>query len=138
MDTREIDVGDGRIRTRITGSGPAILFVHGALVNGRLWGGVVERLRDRFTCVVPDLPLGSHALPLPPGADRTPAGQARRIARLLEVLDLRDVTIVGNDTGGALVQLVAAEHASRLGRVVLTNCDALEVFPPAAYAYLGW
>lgn len=138
MITRDLFVGDGTVRTRIVGSGPPVVLVHGALVDGRLWDALVERLRDRFTCVVPDLPLGSHVLPLPDDADRTPAGHAARVARLLEALDLRDVTLVGNDSGGAICQLVAAHHPDRLARLVLTNCDALEVFPPAAYAYLGW
>jgi pimeloyl-ACP methyl ester carboxylesterase len=137
-ETRDILVGDGTVRTRVVGSGPPIVFVHGALVDGRLWDGVVARLAGSFTCVVPDLPLGSHLLPLPVGADPTPAGHARRVAALLEALDLRDVTLVGNDSGGVLCQLVAAHHPERLGRLVLTNCDALEVFPPAAYAYFGW
>lgn len=135
---RDIDTGDGTLRTRIVGRGPALLFVHGALVDGTLWDAVVARLADRFTCVVPDLPLGSHHVALPAGADRTPAGHAARLARLLDALDLRDVTVVGNDSGGAVAQLLCADHADRVGRLVLTNCDALEVFPPAAFAYLGW
>ncbi|MEQ1506931.1 MAG: alpha/beta hydrolase [Myxococcota bacterium] len=143
MIDRDVHLSDGTLRVRIDGEGPPIVFAHGALANGRLWDGVVERLRSRFTCVVPELPLGSHTVPLPPGADRTPAGQARRIAELLVALDLRDVTLVGNDSGGAVSQLVAADHAGpvgrgRLGRLVLTNCDALEVFPPRAFAYLTW
>jgi pimeloyl-ACP methyl ester carboxylesterase len=131
MATRDIQVGDGTLRTRIVGEGPAVVFVHGALVDGRLWEGVTERLAGRFQCVVRDLPLGSHAVPLPPEADRSVAGHARRIARLLEVLDLRDVTLVGNDTGGAICQLVAVNHPERLGRLVLTNSDPLEVFSAA-------
>ena len=55
---------------------------------------------------------------------------------LLEALDLEDVTIVGNDSGGVISQILAADHGERVRRLLLTNCDALDVFPPTAYAYL--
>jgi pimeloyl-ACP methyl ester carboxylesterase len=81
---------------------------------------------------VPDLPLGSHSLPMNKGADLSAPGLARLIAEFIERLELEDVTLVGNDTGGALCQLVAADHPERLGRLVLTTCDAFENFPPPA------
>jgi pimeloyl-ACP methyl ester carboxylesterase len=72
-----------------------------------------------------------------PDADLSPQGLADLIAELLERLDLRDVTLVGNDTGGALCQFVVTRHPSRIGRLVLTNCDAFDNFPPAAFRPLG-
>src|SRR3981189_1851800 len=102
----ELTLEQGTIRYRDEGAGPVLFFVHGALVDGRLWEPVVRRLRDRFRCVVPDLPLGSHARPMAPRADRSPHGVAALIAQMLEDLDLRDVTLVGNDSGGALCQLL--------------------------------
>jgi pimeloyl-ACP methyl ester carboxylesterase len=93
----------------------------------------VQRLRDRFRCIVPDLPLGSHELPMPAGADLSPHGLAALIAAFLDALDLEDVTLVGNDTGGGLCQLIAVAHPERVGRLVLTDCDAFENFPPKAF-----
>jgi pimeloyl-ACP methyl ester carboxylesterase len=81
---------------------------------------------------VPDLPLGSHSLPMDKGADLSAPGLARLIAEFMERLGLEDVTLIGNDTGGALCQLVAANHPERIGRLVLTTCDAFENFPPPA------
>jgi pimeloyl-ACP methyl ester carboxylesterase len=81
----------------------------------------------------PDLPLGSHRTPLERDADLSPTGLARLIADFLAALDLQDVTLVGNDTGGALCQLVVTRHPERVGRLVLTNCDAFETFPPKAF-----
>jgi pimeloyl-ACP methyl ester carboxylesterase len=138
MQMIDVPVGDGVLRTRVMGKGPVLLFVHGALVDGKLWDPVLPHLVDRFTCVIPEMPLGSHTLPLPAHADRSPAGHARRVARLIEALSLRQVTLVGNDSGGAISQLVAADHSENIERLVLTNCDALEVFPPKAFAYLAW
>ncbi|GAC1310210.1 MAG: alpha/beta fold hydrolase [Vulcanimicrobiaceae bacterium] len=112
------------------GRGAPLVFIHGVFVNGQLWRKVVPELEARFRCIVPTLPLGAHTVPLLPTADRTPRGLARSIADFIDALDLHDVTLVGNDTGGALCQLVVAHHPERMARVVLTNCDAFENFPP--------
>lgn len=129
----EITLSQGTIRYRDEGDGPAVVFVHGVLVNGRLWDPVVDRLAGQARCIAPDLPLGSHRLPMRPDADLSPHGHAQLIANLIAALDLNDVTLVGNDTGGALCQFVAVRHPERIGRVVLTNCDAFERFPPTAF-----
>jgi pimeloyl-ACP methyl ester carboxylesterase len=127
----ELTLDQGTIRYHDEGSGPTVVFIHGALVDGRLWQPVVHRLRDRFRCVIPELPLGSHEQPMPPDADLSPTALATLIADILDRLDLRDVTLVGNDTGGGLCQLVVTSRPERVGRLVLTNCDAFEDFPPA-------
>ena len=123
----------GTLRYRDSGTGPVLVFVHGLLVNGSLWRDVVPRLERRARCVVPDWPYGSHEIPLERGADCTPAGHAALIAEFLEALDLDDVTLVGNDSGGALSQIVAARHPERLGRLVLTPCDSFENFLPPMF-----
>ena len=133
---QEVRLPQGTIRYRESGSGEPIVFVHGLLVNGRLWEGVAERLAPDFRCIVPDWPLGSHAVPMDPGADISPPGLARLVADFLEALELDGVTLVGNDTGGAICQLVATKHAERIGRLVLTNCDAYDNFPPKLFSYL--
>jgi pimeloyl-ACP methyl ester carboxylesterase len=129
----ELTLDSGTIHYRDEGAGPVLVFIHGALVDGRLWEPVVDRLRGRFRCVVPDLPLGSHRRPMRPDADLSPHGLAALIAEVLERLDLHDVTLVGNDTGGALCQLVVVRHPERVGRLVLTDCDAFGDFPPKAF-----
>jgi pimeloyl-ACP methyl ester carboxylesterase len=128
LETVELDAG--RIRYRDSGSGPTLVFAHGLLVDGNLWRKVTPLLRDEFRCVVPDLPLGSHREAMRADADLTPPGVARILADLMSALDLDDVTLVGNDTGGAISQLVAANYPERLGRLVLTPCDAYENFLP--------
>jgi pimeloyl-ACP methyl ester carboxylesterase len=105
------------------------VFVHGLLANSVLWRDVIAELAPRFRCVALDLPLGGHSLPMP-DADLTPPGIARLIADALVSLGLNDVTLVGNDTGGAICQILIAERPERIGRLVLTNCDAFEQFFP--------
>jgi pimeloyl-ACP methyl ester carboxylesterase len=107
-------------------------------VDGLLWRKVTPLLEDRFRCIVPNLPLGSHLTPMHPDADLSPPGLAAIVAGFLEALDLEDVVLVANDTGGAISQITAANHPERIGRLVLTNCDAFENFLPPAFRPLQW
>jgi pimeloyl-ACP methyl ester carboxylesterase len=132
MAQREIELPQGKIRYEDTGAGEPIVFVHGLLVDGRLWRNVIAELERDFRCIAPDLPLGSHRTPLRADADLSPPGLARLIADFIEALGLERVTLVGNDTGGALCQLVVTRHPERIARLVLTSCDAYEHFPPKA------
>jgi pimeloyl-ACP methyl ester carboxylesterase len=130
---KEIDLPAGRIRYREAGSGRPIVFVHGYLVDGRLWDGVVDRLSESYRCLAPDWPLGAQQIAMKPGADLSPPGIAATISSFLEALDLDDVTIVGNDSGGAMSQVLVSRHPERIGRLVLTNCDTHENFPPGIF-----
>jgi pimeloyl-ACP methyl ester carboxylesterase len=134
----EAKLPQGTISYRESGEGPPIVFVHGLLVDGRLWRKVTPLLADGFRCIVPDLPLGSHRAPMNPDADLSPPGLARLIADFLETLELEDVVLVANDTGGAISQITAANHPERIGRLVLTNCDAFDNFLPPAFRPLQW
>jgi pimeloyl-ACP methyl ester carboxylesterase len=132
-----IDLPYGTVRYRAAGpedaASPPVVFVHGFLVDGSLWSGVADRLAALgMRSYAPDWPLGAHRVPLP-DADQTPRGVARQILAFLHALDLTDVTLVGNDTGGALCQYVLDTDAGRIGRVVLTNCDAFDTFPPSPF-----
>jgi len=130
----EITLPQGTISYRDSGDGPPVVFVHGLLVDSALWRTVIPLLEPNARCIAPDLPLGSHRGAMSPDADITPRGVARLVGDFLAALDLEDVTIVGNDTGGAISQLVALDHGERVGRLVLTNCDCFEVFPPKEFA----
>jgi pimeloyl-ACP methyl ester carboxylesterase len=129
----ELDLPGGRIRCFQAGQGPAVVLVHGILANANLWRKVVERLAPAFRCVALDLPLGSHELPMGPEADLTPPALAGLVLGAIEALGLEDVTLVGNDTGGALCQIAVTERPERIGRLVLTSCDYRENFPPPAF-----
>jgi pimeloyl-ACP methyl ester carboxylesterase len=134
--TSTIDLSGGRVRIHEQGSGAPVVFVHGLLVNSRLWRTVMPQVATAgFRCLAPDLPLGAHSIAMP-DADLSPPGVADLIAELLEKLDLTEVTVVANDTGGAITQILLTRHAERIGRVVLTNCDSFERFFPPMFAYL--
>jgi pimeloyl-ACP methyl ester carboxylesterase len=129
----EVRLPQGTIRYREAGSGPVIVFVHGYLVDGRLWDGVVDALSDRFRCIAPHWPMGAQQVAMEPDADLTPPGVATIIEGFLEALDVDDVTLVGNDSGGAMCQVLVARRPARVGRLVLTNCDTHDNFPPGIF-----
>jgi pimeloyl-ACP methyl ester carboxylesterase len=129
----EIKLPQGTIHYRDAGEGPPIVFLHGLLVDGEVWRKVTPLVEGAARSIVPDLPLGSHRIAMHADADLSPAGVARLVGDLLAALDLEDVTLVGNDSGGAICQLVALDHGERVGRLVLTNCDCFDVFPPKEF-----
>jgi pimeloyl-ACP methyl ester carboxylesterase len=136
-----IDLPHGTVRYRITGpedpSTPPVVFVHGFLVNATLWSKTADALAlAGVRSYAPDWPLGSHTIPLGPGADQSPRGIGGQIIAFMEALELEDVTLVGNDTGGAICQFLLDVDPSRIGRIVLTNCDAFSNFPPAPFGQL--
>jgi pimeloyl-ACP methyl ester carboxylesterase len=133
MAKRTVDLSQGSVEYEDVGSGPPVVLLHGLLVDGSLWRDVVPLLAADYRVIVPELPLGCHRLPLAPDTPLAPPDVARLVADLLAALNLRDVTLVGNDTGGAIAQLVAAEYPERLGRLVLTPCDLYENFLPPLF-----
>jgi pimeloyl-ACP methyl ester carboxylesterase len=135
-ERKEVELPQGTIAYRERGAGEPIVFIHGLLVNGDLWRKVVPALSKDYRCVVPDLPLGSHDRAMNESADLSPHGVAKLIDEFLAALDLRDVTLVGNDTGGAFCQILITRHPDRIGRLVLTPCDAYENFPPRLFKWL--
>ena len=128
----------GTIHYREYGAGEPVVFVHGFAVDGRLWEPVAQRLAEQgLRCLVPTWPFGSHRTPMKPDADLAPPAAAGIVGDFLAALELRDVTIVGNDSGGAVTQMLVTSDASRIGRLVLTNCDAFEEFPPGVFKLMS-
>jgi pimeloyl-ACP methyl ester carboxylesterase len=130
-----IDLPQGRIQYRLAGpengADPPVVLLHGLLVNCELWTQVAHDLAARgIRSYALDLPLGSHSMALRPDADLSPRGLARLIISFLEALELTGVTLVGNDTGTALCQFVIDIDDTRIARLVLTDGDAFDQFPP--------
>lgn len=130
----EIRIDAGTIRYADRGTGQPIVFLHGALANHRTWRKVIERMPAGYRCIAPDLPFGGHALPLRAEADLTPPGIAGILGQFLDALGLEEIILVGNDTGGAYAQVFAAAQPQRIAKLILCNCDCLDVFPPKHFA----
>jgi pimeloyl-ACP methyl ester carboxylesterase len=131
MTMEKIEPSAGTIEYQDTGGdGPVIVLLHGLLMDASLWEAVIADLRADHRCVAPTLPLGAPFYPMRADADHSLRGIARLVGEFLERLDLGNVTVVGNDTGGALVQLLICDGAARVARIVLVSCDAFDNFPP--------
>jgi pimeloyl-ACP methyl ester carboxylesterase len=130
---KAVELSAGTVRYRDVGSGPPILFVHGLLANGLLWRKVTPLLTDRARCIVPDWPLGGHSPAMRPDADVSPPAVAALIGEFIDKLGLESPTLVGNDTGGALVQMLLANRPDVAGKVVLTPCDSFENYLPPMF-----
>ena len=135
MESERLETRLGPLAWRSSGRGPTLVFFAGALANHDLWRDVVAALQDRYRCVTIDLPLGAHPWPLSAGADRSATSLARLLPDCLELLEVQDATVVVNDTAGGLLLLsLATGHPGlrRVGRLVLTNCESYDQFPPDA------
>jgi pimeloyl-ACP methyl ester carboxylesterase len=105
--------------------------VHGVLADAQLWKPVAALLAEKgYRSFLPNLPLGSHRVPMKPDADLSPSGLATLIHELIVGFDITGLTLVGNDTGGALCQFTVDAYGDEVGGLVLTNCDAFDTFPP--------
>jgi pimeloyl-ACP methyl ester carboxylesterase len=135
-ERRTVDIPAGTIEYRERGSGPPVVFAHGVGVNGDLWRKVAPELTARHRLIVPDLPLGGHSIPLSGEPDMSLPGLADILSSFFDALDLEDATLVANDTGGAITQALIGRRPERIGRLVLTSCDAFDRYPPPAVAYL--
>ncbi|MFJ9371504.1 alpha/beta fold hydrolase [Nocardia sp. NPDC101769] len=132
---REIRLPSGPLDVFDRGNGDPVVLVHGLVVNANLWRGVVPVLARIFRCVTIDLPFGSHRVSMP-DTDVDPPGLAQLVIETIEEMELGPVTLVGNDSGGVVCQLVAARRPDLVARMVLTSCDAYDNFPPKTFAYL--
>jgi pimeloyl-ACP methyl ester carboxylesterase len=126
---KEIDLSAGTIEYEDTGdSGPIVVLLHGLIMDSSLWRKVVLELRTDHRCVVPTMPFGAHRRPMRANADLSLRGLVKLQAEFLEALDLREVTLVGNDLG--LFQVTACEYPERIARLVITSCEAFDNIPP--------
>ena len=125
----------GGISFTDVGRGPVTLFVHGVFTNGRLWRNCVRRLSENRRCISIDLPGHGHT---PPTGEPSVWGWADAVGTVISELGLRDIHLVGNDTGGAVSQVVLTRDTTRFASFALTNCDTEGNFPPPAFRPAVW
>src|SRR5262245_39950626 len=125
-----IELATGPLDYDERGDGPTIVLLHGAHLNSSVWRDVIDELADQHRCLAPTLPMGAHRKPVAPDTRLGLAGLADIVDQFLAALDLNEVTLVGNDTGGAVAQAVVAHYPDRIGRLVLASCEAFDNFPP--------
>ena len=133
---REIELSAGTIEFEDTGGeGPAVVLVHGLIMDGSLWSSVIDDLRADFRCIAPTLPLGGHRHPMRADADLSMRGIAAILGELIERLDLHELTLAMNDWGGPQL-LGGGVHDARIARLALCSCEAFDNVPPKGAARL--
>lgn len=130
---RFLPTSQGEIAYVEQGSGPAALFVHGIPMNGYHWRHALAALGTRRRCIAPDL-MGMGHTRIGPDQDVSFRAQVSMLAELLDRLGVDKVDLVGNDSGGAICQMLAAAMPGRVRSLVLTNCDVHDNWPPPAFA----
>ena len=136
---QRVAVTGGELDVTVLGEGPPVVFLHPLLASALHWRKVVPIVAGAgFRCITPTLPLGAHPIAMHPGADGSPPAVAELVVEVITALETGPVTLVGNDSGGALAQMVTAAHPELVDRLVLTSCDAFEDFFPPVFRYLSW
>jgi pimeloyl-ACP methyl ester carboxylesterase len=123
----------GEIAYQHSGSGPVALFIHGVFLNSGLWRGQLAALGDLRHCVAVDL-LAHGRSDCPARGELSLSMQADMIREFLGALGVDEADLVGNDTGGAIAQLVAVRAPGQVRSLTLTNCDTHDNWPPPAFA----
>ena len=124
--------GFGKIAYAERGSGPVALYVHGVLLNGHLWRHQLAHLSDIRRCIAIDL-LAHGDTEIAPDQDVSVTANANMLNGFLNALNIEQVDLVGNDSGGGIAQIFAALHPQRVRSLALTNCDAHDNWPPEAF-----
>jgi pimeloyl-ACP methyl ester carboxylesterase len=137
-DMRDVELSAGTVEYEDTGGdGPVLVFLTGLFVGTTLWRHVIADLRADHRCVAMEVPLGAHRRPMKPDADLSSRGLATLVAEFLGALDLREVTLVGCDWGGAQL-VVAYGMVDRISRLVLLPQESLENYPPGLPGRLAY
>jgi pimeloyl-ACP methyl ester carboxylesterase len=127
-----IETASGRIGYAEAGSGPVALFVHGVLLNKHLWRRQLAGLSDIRRCIAVDL-LAHGDTEIEPNQDVSVTANAKMLREVLDCLQIDQVDLVGNDSGGGIAQIFAALNPGRVRTLTLTNCDAHDNWPPKAF-----
>jgi pimeloyl-ACP methyl ester carboxylesterase len=129
---KTVETPSGRISYIEKGEGPVALFVHGVPLNGFHWRYALEGLNDLRRCLAPDL-MGLGYTEVRPDQPLDFDAQAQMLLQCLDALGVETVDLVGNDSGGAVAQILATRAPHRIRSLTLTNCDTHDNWPPEAF-----
>src|SRR3979490_233338 len=122
------ETASGRIGYVEAGSGPVALFVHGVLLNKHLWRRQLAGLSDVRRCIAIDL-LAHGDTDIAPEQDVSVTANAKMLKEVLDALQIDQVDVVGNDSGGGIAQIFAALNPERVRCLTLTDCDTSNNWP---------
>lgn len=124
----------GRIAYIERGAGQAALFLHGFPLSSFQWRGALDRLSPHRRCIAPDF-MAAGFTEVAEGQSVTPTSQVAMLVALLDKLGIASADVVASDSGGAVAQLLVAQHPNRVRSLLLANCDSeIDCPPPAMQA----
>lgn len=132
LNIKNIETTSGRISYAETGSGPVALFVHGVVLNKHLWRHQLAGLSDIRRCIAIDL-LAHGDTQIEPSQDVSVTANANMLREVLDALQIDQVDLVGNDSGGGIAQIFATLNPERVRTLTLTNCDTHDNWPPEVF-----
>jgi pimeloyl-ACP methyl ester carboxylesterase len=130
--THSVETPSGRISYAAAGAGPVALFVHGVVLNKHLWRHQLDGLSDIRRCIAVDL-LAHGDTEITPNQDVSVTANATMLKEVLDALNIDQVDLVGNDSGGGIAKIFAALNPGRVRTLTLTNCDTHDNWPPEAF-----
>src|SRR5215471_1716099 len=101
---RKVQTPSGRISYTEEGSGPVALFVHGVLLNDYLWRHQQAGLSGVRRTIAVDL-LAHGDTEIAADQDVSVTANAKMLNEFLDELNIDKVDVVGNDSGGGIVQI---------------------------------
>src|SRR3977135_1351058 len=132
VTTDVVETPSGRISYASAGSGPVALFVHGVVLNKHLWRHQLGVLSEIRRCIAVDI-LAHGDTEIAPDQDVSVTANAKMLAEFLDALNIGQVDLVGNDSGGGIAQIFAALNPERVRSLTLTDCDTHDNWPPEAF-----
>src|ERR1700723_215842 len=132
VTTDVVETPSGRISYASAGSGPVALFVHGVVLNKHLRRHQLAGLSDLRRWIAVDL-LAHGDTEIAPDQAVSGTANAQMLNEVLDALQIEQVDLVGNDSGGGIAQIFAALNPERVRPLTLTNCDTHDNWPPEAF-----
>jgi pimeloyl-ACP methyl ester carboxylesterase len=132
LTKRTVETPSGQIAYAEAGEGPVALFVHGVLLNKHLWRHQMEGLANIRCCIALDL-LAHGDTEIKPDHYVSVTANANMIREFLDALRIEKADIIGNDSGGGISQIFAANNPGRVRTLTLTDCDVHDNWPPEAF-----
>src|SRR4030081_647073 len=130
--TYSVETPSGRISYASAGSGPVALFVHGVVLNKHLGRHQLAKLSDIRRCIAVDL-LAHGDTEITPDQDVSVTANAKMLKEFLDALNIDQVDIIGNDSGGGIAQIFSVLYPARVRSLTLTDCDTHDNWPPEAF-----
>jgi haloacetate dehalogenase len=109
---------------RASAARPALLLLHGFPQTHAMWHGVAERLRERFTLVMPDLRgYGDSEKPEGPADHSAYAKRAMALdmVELMRGLGHERFFVCGHDRGARVAHRLALDHPSAVRALMLLD-----------------